>query len=89
MNKGEKVAFLAILVNLFLFAIKYFGAEISGSIALKAEAFHTMADLIASLSILGGAKNREKEEQTFSLWTVQSREFNVRNYFASCILYRL
>ena len=65
MNKGEKVAYLAILVNLFLFAIKYFGAEISGSIALKAEAFHTMADLIASLSILGGLKIAKRKSKLF------------------------
>jgi len=65
MNKGEKVALVAIIVNLFLFIIKYFAAETSGSIALKAEAFHTMADLMASLSILGGLKIAKRKSKLF------------------------
>lgn len=39
MEKGEKVALLAIGVNLLLFGIKYFFSALSGSIALKADAF--------------------------------------------------
>ena len=38
MGKGQKVALLAIGVNLVLFGMKYLFAELSGSMALKAEA---------------------------------------------------
>ena len=46
MKPGEKVALLAIIVNFILFIVKYAAAFFSGSISLKAEAFHTFADLI-------------------------------------------
>lgn len=48
MEKGQKVALLAIGVNLVLFGMKYLFAVLSGSIALKAEAFHSLSDVIAS-----------------------------------------
>jgi len=40
MEKGQKAALLAIGVNLILFGMKFWFAELSGSVALKAEAFH-------------------------------------------------
>jgi Co/Zn/Cd efflux system component len=48
MGKGQKVALLAIGVNLLLFGLKYLFGGLSGSIALQAEAFHSLSDVIAS-----------------------------------------
>ena len=48
MEKGQKVALSAIGVNLVLFGMKYLFAVHSGSIALKAEAFHSFSDVIAN-----------------------------------------
>ncbi len=44
MEKGQKVALLAIGVNLVLFGMKYLFAMLSGSMALTAEAFHSLSD---------------------------------------------
>jgi cation diffusion facilitator family transporter len=65
MEKSEKVALIAILVNLTVFAIKYVTASLSGSIALKAEAFHTFADLIASLTLFAGLKIAKRKTRSF------------------------
>jgi len=54
MGKGQKVAFLAIGINLALFVMKYLFAELSGSAALKAEAIHSLSDVIASSTVLVG-----------------------------------
>ncbi len=54
MEKGQKVALLAIGVNLVLFGLKYIFAALSGSIALKAEAFHSFSDVIASSTVFAG-----------------------------------
>jgi divalent metal cation (Fe/Co/Zn/Cd) transporter len=45
---------LAIGVNLVLFGMKYLFAFLSGSIALKAEAFHSLSDVIASCTVFAG-----------------------------------
>ena len=65
MEAGEKVALLAIIVNFILFMVKYIAAVFSGSIALKAEAFHTFADLIASLTVFAGLKIAKRKSKMF------------------------
>jgi len=65
MEKGERVALLAIGVNLLLFAIKYFFARHSGSIALKADAFHSLSDVVASLTVLGGLLIAKRKTRSF------------------------
>ena len=65
MDKGEKVALLAIGVNIFLFLIKYLLAGLSGSIALKAEAFHSLADVVASLTVFSGLKLSKRKSKSF------------------------
>ena len=54
MEKGEKVAALAVGIHLVLFGIKYLFSSLSGSIALKAEAFHSLSDVIASSTVFAG-----------------------------------
>jgi len=53
-EKGQKVALLAIGVNLVLFGMKYLFAELSGSMALKAEAIHSLSDVIAPSTLFAG-----------------------------------
>jgi cation diffusion facilitator family transporter len=48
-----------------LFIVKYVAAIFSGSIALKAEAFHTFADLIASLTVFAGLKIAKRKSKMF------------------------
>ncbi len=65
MEESERIALLAIAVNLFIFGIKYVSASASGSIALKAEAFHTLADFVASLTVFAGLKIAKRKTKSF------------------------
>jgi cation diffusion facilitator family transporter len=65
MDKGQKVALLAIGINLILFGMKYFFAVLSGSIALKAEAFHSLSDVIASSTVFAGLILSKRKTKSF------------------------
>lgn len=65
MEKGEKVALLAIGVNLLMFAIKYFFSNLSGSITLKADSFHSLSDVVASSTVLGGIVIAKRKTRAF------------------------
>jgi cation diffusion facilitator family transporter len=65
MEKGQKVALLAIGVNLVLFGMKYLFAVLSGSIALKAEAFHSLSDVIASSTVFAGLILARRKTRSF------------------------
>lgn len=65
MEKSEKTALQAILITLFIFGIKVIAAIITGSIALKAEAFHTFSDSIASMTVFAGLKMAKRKTKTF------------------------
>jgi len=65
MEKGQKVALLAIGVNLALFGMKCLFAFLSGSIALKAEAFHSLSDVIASSTVFAGLILARRKTRSF------------------------
>lgn len=65
MEKGVKVALLAILVNLLLFVIKYSFSSLSGSIALKADAFHSLSDVVASSTVFIGIVIAKRKTRAF------------------------
>jgi cation diffusion facilitator family transporter len=65
MEKGTKVALLAIAVNLLLFTVKYFFSSLSGSIALKADAYHSLTDVLASSMVLGGIVIAKRKSRAF------------------------
>ena len=65
MEKGQKVALLAIGVNLVLFGMKFLFAGLSGSVALMAEAFHSLTDVIASSTVLAGLILSKRKTKTF------------------------
>lgn len=52
---------VSILVNVALFAFKYWAGVVSGSIALMADAWHTMSDSISSLVVILGARLSSKK----------------------------
>ncbi|HRR96177.1 MAG TPA: cation diffusion facilitator family transporter [Candidatus Ratteibacteria bacterium] len=45
---------ISIGINLILFGIKYWAGIVSGSIAVKADAFHTLSDVITSVLVIVG-----------------------------------
>lgn len=49
-------AWLSIFVNLLLFGVKYWAGIVSGSVALIADAWHTLSDSISSIVVLMGVK---------------------------------
>ncbi|WP_206458455.1 cation diffusion facilitator family transporter [Anaerovorax sp. IOR16] len=65
MDISEKTALGSIIINLIIFAMKYAAAVASGSIALKAEAFHTLADFVASSTVFIGIKISKYKTKAF------------------------
>lgn len=65
MEESERTALLALALNLVIFSLKYLAASVSGSIALKAEAFHTFADLVSSLTVIIGLKIAKRKTKSF------------------------
>ena len=65
MEKSEKIALQAIIVAFVIFGIKLITAILTGSIALKAEAFHTLTDFIASLTVYAGVKIAKRKTKSF------------------------
>jgi cation diffusion facilitator family transporter len=53
---SERVGWISIITNIFLFIIKYWVGLVSGSIALIADAWHTLSDSISSIAVIVGLK---------------------------------
>lgn len=54
MNRKAIALLIAIGVNILLIAMKFFLADVSGSIALRASGWHSFADVFVSLIVLAG-----------------------------------
>ena len=65
METSEKVALFSILVNVFLVILKYVLAKVSGSLALVADAIHSLSDVVASVTILIGIKISKRQSSSF------------------------
>lgn len=56
-NRSRKsliAGWVSIIINLFLFVIKYMAGVVSGSVAIIADAWHTLSDSISSILVVGG-----------------------------------
>jgi len=65
METSEKTAWLSILTNLTLVGIKSVLAIASGSLAIKADAIHSLSDVISSIVILVGIRISKRSSQHF------------------------
>jgi cation diffusion facilitator family transporter len=65
LERSEKAAFLSIILNTSLTLIKYILASLSGSVALMADAIHSLTDVISSASVLMGIKLSKRRSKTF------------------------
>jgi cation diffusion facilitator family transporter len=65
MQDHAKVALYSCLVNALLMAVKYILGDISGSLALKADAIHSLADVISSFTIFLGIAIADRKTKTF------------------------
>ncbi len=65
MKNREKLGYIeglvSIIVNIVLFVIKYWAGIVSGSVALIADAWHTLSDSISSLIVIAGIKLSSKK----------------------------
>ncbi len=70
-NRSKYIAregWLSIIGNIFLFGLKYWAGIVTGSIALIADAWHTLSDSVSSVIVLVGGKISQKpadEEHPF------------------------
>ncbi len=51
---------VSVVVNIILFALKYWAGIVSGSVALLADAWHTLTDSVSSLIVILGVKLSDK-----------------------------
>lgn len=65
MGKGQKITLLAIGVKIVLFGMKYLFAMLSGRMALKAEAFHSLSDVIAYSMVFTGLIIARRKTKSF------------------------
>ncbi|MCK5729472.1 MAG: cation transporter, partial [Draconibacterium sp.] len=64
----SREGWLSIIGNIFLFVLKYWAGIVTGSIALIADAWHTLSDSVSSVIVLIGGKISQKpadEEHPF------------------------
>ena len=65
MRSYSEVALYSCVVNAFLMGLKYVLGETSGSLALKADAVHSFADVVSSLTIFVGIIISDRKTKTF------------------------
>jgi cation diffusion facilitator family transporter len=65
MEVSEKTAWLSILTNLVLVGLKTILAVFSGSLAIKADAIHSLSDVVSSAVILLGIKTSKRRTRSF------------------------
>ena len=64
-RKGILKATISVVVNTLLFVLKFWAGVVSGSVALIADAWHTLSDSATSLVVLVGIKlSRKKPTQS-------------------------
>ncbi len=52
---------VSVIVNLLLFALKYWAGIVSGSLALMADAWHTLSDSLSSIVLIVGVKMASRQ----------------------------
>ena len=57
---GYSEGIISIVVNLLLFALKFWAGVVSGSVALIADAWHTLSDSVSSVMVVVGIKLSNK-----------------------------
>ena len=86
-----KVAIYSCLVNLALMAVKYYLGEASGSLALKADAVHSLADVISSLTVFLGIVIAGRKTRTFpeGLYKVENLVALLSSFFIFYAAYHI
>ena len=73
MDRKEKTILVTIVANVILVALKFFLAVASGSIALRASAFHSVSDVFVSVFVLFGLfAARWETKRRFQAGTIEN-----------------
>ena len=85
------VALLSAGFHIILVVLKYDLGNLSGSIALRADAFHSLADVLSSLGIFAGIKISERKSETFpyGLYKVENLAALVTSVFIFFAAYEI
>lgn len=65
MEQSEKIGFFSIGINILLVTLKYVLAMLSGSVALVADAIHSLSDVISAATVLVGIKISKRTSKVF------------------------
>ena len=65
MEESERIGFYSIGINILLVGIKYGLAVFSGSIALVADAIHSLSDVVSSATVLVGIRISKRKSKIF------------------------
>jgi len=65
MEPGERLALISVAVNLAVTGLKYFFGVFAGSLALMADAVHSLADVVSSATIWAGLRISRRKSKGF------------------------
>jgi len=65
MEKTEKASLVSSSINLILLVFKFLVAFLSGSIAIKADAIHSLTDSVSSFAVFAGLKISKRKSKNF------------------------
>ncbi|MEA1943845.1 MAG: cation diffusion facilitator family transporter [Euryarchaeota archaeon] len=86
-ERDEKAALISIGVTAFLVIIKYFAGILSGSIALVADAIHSLTDVISSIGVFIGLRISDRKPTAAFPYGLYKAENIVSLFLALAILY--
>jgi cation diffusion facilitator family transporter len=91
MHGYAKVAIYSCLLNSLLTGVKYYLGEASGSLALKADAVHSLADVVSSLTIFLGIVIADRKTRTFpqGLYKVENLVALLSSFFIFYAAYEI
>jgi cation diffusion facilitator family transporter len=91
MHGYAKVAIYSGLVNAAVMTVKYFLGEASGSLALKADAIHSLADVVSSLTIFLGIVIADRKTKAFpqGLYKVENLVALLSSFFIFYAAYEI
>ena len=87
MNRKITTLLIAIAVNILLIATKFYLADVSGSLALRASGWHSFADVFVSIVVLVGIILAERERAGKSLAGINRIEHAVSLFVSVFVFY--
>ena len=72
---GYREGLVSVILNLLLFVLKYYAGIASASLALIADAWHTLSDSLTSLVVILGIKLSSKKPVGFGRSRVYERRY--------------